>query len=112
MEGLDDSYRREYLLAHASAAEEKILGLLADHFPNQEVVAFAAFPAGHVTAYLPKSSVAILVEDEAHDHSDGYYRHLAFMEQLRKEVKTVLAFSQRQVMENEAGILSKLSTLF
>ena len=97
--------------AHASPAEQKILGLLADHFPNQEVVAFAALGGGHVTAFLPGPSLAIIVEDEAHDHSDGYYRHLAFMKELEEQVSTVIAFSHRQVLESEVAVQGKLSSL-
>ena len=70
---------------------------------------FQASVAGETVDFcFTGKHMAIIVEDEAHDHSDGYYRNLDVMERVKKEGYNLMTYPLHEVKRSAPAIAARL----
>jgi very-short-patch-repair endonuclease len=106
----DLSTEAAYLRQHPSQAERLLLEHFADNAPApfefQSIVTRTI-----VSFYFETVSLAVLIEDESHDHSDGYYRQIKLIETLEKADLKVLILPAYEVLKDIEKSVEKISTL-
>lgn len=95
-----------YLRLHPGPGESSLIKVLEasgipfdfQHVQKQFIVPF----------YFPTHSLAVIIEDETHDHSDGYYRQVKRVEDLKSLGLEVLTFPGFEAEHSIDTILEKI----
>jgi len=104
-------HRRAYRLLHVSRAELRLKELLEEFSAVQSLEFMAEVASVEVSAFLPGHNIAVLVEDESHDHSDGYYRNVTLLEQLDKAGVRAISIPGWQLLKDTEAVRDRLRQL-
>lgn len=99
MERYDFSAEADYLRAHPDPAQQALWTVLQHgaHGNFEFVVAVN----NDIVHFLDRDRMLVVeLEDEAHDHSDGYYRNLKRYERLADQGYHVIAIAAYTVLQN------------
>lgn len=95
-----------YLRLHPGPGESTLINALEaagiafqfQHVHRQSLIPF----------YFPDHNLAVIIEDESHDHSDGYYRQVKRVENLKSEGLDVLTFPGFEAQHSIDTLLKKI----
>jgi very-short-patch-repair endonuclease len=107
----DLSTEAAYLRQHPSDAEQLLLEQLTAKLPA--AFEFQGIAAGLiVTFYFETARLAVLLEDESHDHSYGYYRQLEHIKKLENAGLSVLILPTFEVLESVQQSMERIAAKY